>query len=93
MKAEEILEKHFRKGMINKDFNSFKKTHPTLTKCVLDAINEALNQQSVSSEVKPTACSLCGSENLEDCGGLEFSCNDCGHFPIFVVQILIKWQK
>jgi len=27
-------------------------------------------------------CSMCDSTNLEDCGGDEYSCKDCGHFPI-----------
>lgn len=27
-------------------------------------------------------CSMCDSTNLEDCGGGEYSCEDCGHFPI-----------
>lgn len=83
MNAEQILEKHFRKGMINKDFNSFKRAYPTLTKCVLDAINEALISGSASEEKEQLVCSFCGSQDLEDCGsGWEFACNDCGHFPI-----------
>jgi hypothetical protein len=32
--------------------------------------------------VSGAVCNFCGSENLEDCGGGEFTCNDCGHFPI-----------
>jgi len=27
-------------------------------------------------------CSMCDSDNLEDCGGGEYTCLDCGHFPI-----------
>ena len=35
-----LLEKSFRKNMLNKDFESFKKTHPTLLKTILEAMNE-----------------------------------------------------
>lgn len=47
---------------------------------VLEAIEvlSKLHQPTVVSSV----CNFCGSENLEYCGGGEFTCNDCGHFPI-----------
>jgi hypothetical protein len=40
MENLEIFEKHFRRIMFNKDFNSFKRTHPTLLKAVLNAMDE-----------------------------------------------------
>jgi hypothetical protein len=90
MNAEQILEKHFLKEMINKDFNSFKKTHPTLLKCILGAINEALSQDGSSTKKEQLFCNMCKSQNLEDCGGgFEFACNDCGHFPIFIEKTIM----
>ena len=43
MENIEIFEKHFRKGMSNKDFASFKRTHPTLLKVVTRAMEEVEN--------------------------------------------------
>ena len=40
MENIEIFEKHFKKGMSNKDFASFKRTHPTLLKVVTRAMEE-----------------------------------------------------
>jgi len=36
----EVFEKHFRKGMTNKDFNKFKQDYPTLLQCILNAMDE-----------------------------------------------------
>lgn len=36
----EIFRKHFIRGMIVKDFGAFQSTHPTLLKCILNAMNE-----------------------------------------------------
>ena len=47
MEDTKILEKHFKKEMLNKDFESFKKSHPTLLKCILKSMNE------ISSKNKP----------------------------------------
>jgi hypothetical protein len=51
-----------------------------VTKKLIEAKEELskLHQPTVISAV----CDFCSSENLEDCGGGEFTCNDCGHFPI-----------
>lgn len=35
-----IFKKNFVSGMINKDFNSFKKTHPTLMKAIAKTLIE-----------------------------------------------------
>lgn len=35
-----LFEKHFKSKMINKDFEAFKKSHPTLLLCVLSALEE-----------------------------------------------------
>jgi hypothetical protein len=43
MKAIDIFEKHFIRGMKSKDFKAFKRTHTTLTNVVVDAINETLD--------------------------------------------------
>ena len=42
----------------------------------LTDLKRALNIDIVMS------CGMCDSDNLEDCGGGEYSCVDCGHFPI-----------
>ena len=42
----------------------------------LTDLNRALNIDPVMR------CSMCDSDNLEDCGGGEYTCLDCGHFPI-----------
>lgn len=36
----QIFEYHFKKGMINKDFEAFKRTHPTLLRVILAAMDE-----------------------------------------------------
>ena len=56
-----IFEKHFRKGMIVKDFEAFKRTHPTLLKCILKAMDEVLLQTEVSS-VERKFCTFCKNE-------------------------------
>ena len=43
MKAEEILQKNANKTMKHWELNSFKITHPTLYKAIIDSINEAIN--------------------------------------------------
>lgn len=48
MENIKILEKHFRKGMIHNNFDLFKKDYPTLLKCILGAMDEALSQHDVS---------------------------------------------
>lgn len=40
MTNEQIFERHFKEGMIVNDFKAFKKSHPTLLKCILNALNE-----------------------------------------------------
>ena len=36
----------------------------------------------VSGRSEQLVCDMCGSSKLEDCGSNEYSCEDCGHFPI-----------
>jgi len=38
--AIKVLEMNFKKEMINKDFEAFKRTHPTLLRCILAAMDE-----------------------------------------------------
>ena len=40
MNTLKTFEKHFREGMINKDFEAFKKSHPTLLKVILAAMDD-----------------------------------------------------
>lgn len=40
MENIKLLEKHFIKGMNNKDFEAFQKSHPTLLQVILDAMDE-----------------------------------------------------
>lgn len=40
MKDLELLEKNFVRLMKNKDFSSFKKTHPTLIRVILESMKE-----------------------------------------------------
>ncbi len=57
MKNLQILEECFKEGMINKDFESFKKTHPTLLKVVLRAMQRA-------TETNTLLCKLEGSDGV-----------------------------
>jgi hypothetical protein len=59
MENIKIFEKHFRKGMINKDFEAFKRTHFSLLKCILEVMNEVLPQADVIKSV----CDQCRFEN------------------------------
>lgn len=36
----QVLEKHFKRTMKNKDFEAFKKSHPTLLKVIEDSMSE-----------------------------------------------------
>jgi hypothetical protein len=48
-----------------------------------DADNNKLAlEKFIASYNSVMHCSMCDSTNLEDCGGGEYSCEDCGHFPI-----------
>ena len=43
MKAEQILQKSAKNNMKRWELNTFKITHPTLYKTIIEAINEAIN--------------------------------------------------
>lgn len=43
IKPEQIFERNFKKRMINKDFESFKKTFPTLYKVIEISLYEVYN--------------------------------------------------
>lgn len=51
MENIKIFEKHFKNGMINKDFDEFRRTHPRLLQCILNAMNEVLPQANVIKSV------------------------------------------
>ena len=36
----------------------------------------------VSRRSEQLVCDMCGSSKLEECGSDEYSCEECGHFPI-----------
>lgn len=38
--TEQTFKHHFKQTMINKDFESFKKTHPTLLKTIMNAMED-----------------------------------------------------
>lgn len=46
----QILEKCFKEGMVNKDFEAFKTTHPTLLTVVLNAMGES--SEAKDQEIK-----------------------------------------
>ena len=52
MKAEEILQKNANKTMKHWELNSFKITHPTLYKAIIDSINEAINYTHSCTELR-----------------------------------------
>lgn len=37
---------------------------------------------AVSRRSEQLVCDMCGSSKLEECGSNEYSCEECGHFPI-----------
>jgi hypothetical protein len=41
-----------------------------------------LSQHDVSRQSEQLVCDMCGSSKLEECTKGEYSCEDCGHFPI-----------
>jgi len=43
---------------------------------------EAHNQALGLAHVIKSVCDMCGSSKLEECTKDEYSCEDCGHFPI-----------
>ena len=48
-------------------------------------LSEARKQLSlfaVSVRSGQLVCDMCGSSKLEECGSDEYSCEECGHFPI-----------
>lgn len=56
MENIKIFEKHFRSGMINKDFVAFQIAFPTLLKCILNAMNEVSAQTNEKREEKQDGC-------------------------------------
>ena len=36
----------------------------------------------VSGQSEQLVCDMCGSFKLEHCGGGDYSCEECGHYPI-----------
>ena len=59
MKAEQILQKSAKNNMKRWELNTFKITHPTLYKTIIEAINEAINY---------TPCCKSDSEQLKVLG-------------------------
>lgn len=46
------------------------------------ARQQVLDLFAISRRTEQLVCDMCGSSKLEDCGSDEYSCEDCGHFPI-----------
>lgn len=51
-------------------------------KLQIEELNKALRIHDVSGRSEQLVCDMCGSSKLEECGGNEYSCEECGHFPI-----------
>jgi hypothetical protein len=43
---------HFERTMINKDFESFKKSHPTLLKAIMNAMEDVANQSYTIEDIE-----------------------------------------
>jgi len=72
MENIKVFEKHFRKGMAVKDFRAFKRTHPTLLKCILEAMGEVSSQADVVRQVKvPIKPKTADSINITAVGRLK----------------------
>ena len=41
-----------------------------------------LDEYNVSRRSEKLVCDMCGSSRLEHCGGGDYSCEECGHYPI-----------
>lgn len=48
----------------------------------IEMIDKALRKLAVSRRSEQLVCDMCGSGKLEECGSNEYSCEECGHFPI-----------
>lgn len=46
------------------------------------ARQQVLDLFAVSGRSELLVCDMCGSSKLEECGSNEYSCEECGHFPI-----------
>jgi hypothetical protein len=75
MKAEQILQKSANKNMKRWELNTFKITHPTLYKTIIEAINEALIIYSVVVP-KGTLCCVCETKKANTGYDLKF-CKEC----------------
>lgn len=53
-------------------------SYETKQKCA----DEILRLFGVSGRSEQLVCDMCGSSKLEECGSNEYSCEECGHFPI-----------
>jgi tRNA(Ile2) C34 agmatinyltransferase TiaS len=58
----------FIKGIVKLSFN--------------EGQEQALRIHDVSERSEQLVCDMCGSSKLEECGSNEYSCEECGHFPI-----------
>tara|TARA_R110000782_G_scaffold150690_2_gene243419 strand:- start:5459 stop:5704 length:246 start_codon:yes stop_codon:yes gene_type:complete len=74
MKAEQILQKSANKNMKRWELNTFKITHPTLYKTIIEAINEAL---IIDSVVVPKGAFNCGKERAFGEERCKAQCKDC----------------
>tara|TARA_R110002033_G_scaffold8099_2_gene28219 strand:+ start:256 stop:510 length:255 start_codon:yes stop_codon:yes gene_type:complete len=81
MKAEQILQKSANKNMKRWELNTFKITHPTLYKTIIEAINEALIIDSVVVPKGTLCCPECGSKDIKTAIHTDYKeCNKCYHY-------------
>lgn len=84
MENIKILERRFEQDMIVKDFEAFKRTHPTLLKCILKAMDEVSPPPHVSGslllQAKELFAKLTDDERMEVMGDYckHCGCNDSG---------------
>ena len=79
MEELERIQNDLDKGYTITRYGNTKSLHEQMLKDIKYLNNLAKNNEDLDIVV---CCSMCDSDNLEDCGGGEYSCEDCGHFPI-----------
>lgn len=66
MKAEEILQKSANRNMKRWELESFRITHPTLYKTIIEAINEALIIGGAGSTLVDNGVPVFGTKKFND---------------------------
>lgn len=84
MTAKEFLK---MRNIIPKDGNDLiigfdNGTKESLIELLKEYHESELKKLRVGDVSRELVCDMCGSSKLEDCGSNEYSCEECGHFPI-----------